>query len=1111
MKNSEHILAVEENRAENCGQQMRLVLAGCFAIVGLFIIGRHNYLLFHALVELGAVAVAWSVFFLVWNARRLKTPPAFVMLGIGYMIVGALDLLHTLAYEGMGVFPGAGTDLATQLWIAARFIETAALLLFLLCFNAGGFCRWGGHALTVAAVIMLGGLFAWDFFPECFNTETGLSPFKIASEYVVMGVLAGSVFLTYRKRKLIGRTVALFLSGAMLVTIVSEFCFTLYASPFGTANMIGHLFKVVSFMLIYRALIVESLERPMETLAHGLRKETERYARIIETAVDGFWIVDMQGQICDANAAAERMTGLPRNTLLSMRINDIEANESVEETGRHMKMVVKKGHDLFETRHRHKDGSVLDVEVSCSFLPYDNGQFIVFVRDISERKIAETRLKFHAALSEQVSDAIIATDLDLNITSWNSAAERIYGWPAHEALGKHVDKLLKTVWLDQQLEEAQQTINETGTWEGEVRQKSRDGRKLIVEASVSWFYDTNGARIGGVTVNRDITDRKNAEDLLRASEERYRSFVQHTSEGVYLLMLDDPIDVSLPIETQVDALYDRAYVAECNDAFAKMYGLKSGSELLNKPLIEFHGGKDHPVNRAEVRNFVESGYNVVDEETEETGADGGTRWFSNATVGIVENGMLIRMWGTQTDITDRKKAARMVQESEARYRGIVSVLPDLLFSIDAELRFTDVQTSVPEMLLAPADEIVGKTAWDILPPDIARLTDEKVRATLKGGKMQVYHYALDIRGITKECETRMVPCGNGDVLSIVRDVTEAREIDRRLRESEERYNAIVNDQTELICRFDVKGMLVFVNDAYCDYFGLPADELLGRSLFRFVPEKDRDFVEQQFLSLTREQPVTNYEHEVIDADGQNRWMDWTDRAIFNDRGDVRAYQAVGRDITERKTLEQSLMKASEREQIHLAQELHDGLCQDLKGLEIQAALLEDGIVDNHKDLKALAADLSEGINLAVRRAYGITQGMFPIDLETRGFSEALRDLAEKTTYHRETRLLISVQDNLSPQNQSQAHQLYRIVQEAMNNALQHSNATEIELIWREKNGWKLLSVRDNGIGIGNKKHKAPGGLGLQVMSSRAQSINADLAVRDREKCGTEVLVRLKNE
>ena len=834
--------AGRENRHANCGQQMRLVLAGCFAIVGLFIIGRHNYLLFHALVELGAVAVAWSVFFLVWNARRLKTPPAFVMLGIGYMIVGALDLLHTLAYEGMGVFPGAGTDLATQLWIAARFIETAALLLFLLCFNAGGFCRWGGHALTVAAVIMLGGLFAWDFFPECFNTETGLTPFKIASEYVVMGVLAGSVFLTYRKRKLIGRTVALFLSGAMLVTIVSEFCFTLYASPFGTANMIGHLFKVVSFMLIYRALIVESLERPMETLAHGLRKETERYARIIETAVDGFWIVDMQGQICDANAAAERMTGLPRNTLLSMRVNDIEANESVEETGRHMKMVVKKGHDLFETRHRHKDGSVLDVEVSCSFLPYDNGQFIVFVRDI----------------------------------------------------------------------------------------------------------------------------------------------------------------------------------------------------------------------------------------------------------------------------TDRKNAALRIEESEARYRGIVNALPDLLFCIDHELRFKDVQTLVPEMLLAPPGEIIGKTVWEILPPIVAGLTEKKVRDTLEANEIQIYNYTMDVYGETKEWESRMVPYRKGEVLAIVRDITEQRRTALDLAAEHAKLEAVFNASPDILVLKDKDSVYQRVNPTFCSFIGKDRRDIIGRTDYDLFPKEEaRQYIAGD-AAVVQNGVREDEEWQVSGQIGQ-RWIQVIKTPVCNADGQPQGVLCTGRDISEHYRLKNLLLNASQKEQEKLAVELHDGLCQDLKGLEIQAALLEDGIVDNHKDLKALAADLSEGINLAVRRAYGITQGMFPIDLETRGFSEALRDLAEKTTYHRETRLLISVQDNLSPQNQSQAHQLYRIVQEAMNNALQHSNATEIELIWREKNGWKLLSVRDNGIGIGNKNHKAPGGLGLQVMSSRAQSINAGLAVRDREKCGTEVLVRLKNE
>ncbi len=839
VKNMEYLLTGE---GKNGTDKLRLVLPGCFAIIGLFIIGRHNYLLFHVLVEMGAVAVAWSVFLLIWSARRLKTPPAFVMLGIGCMIVGTLDLLHTLAYEGMGVFPKAGANLATQLWIAARFMETAALILFLLCFDVGGLCRWGGHLLTIAAVIMLVGIFVWDFFPVCFNAETGLTLFKITAEYIVMGALAGSMVLTYRKRELIGRTFALFLSGAMLTTILSEFCFTLYTSPFGTANMIGHLFKVVSFILIYRALIVESLERPMETLAHGLRKESERYARIIETAVDGFWMVDMRGRICDVNAAAERMTGLPRDTLLSMRINDIEVNESPEETGRHMKMVVEKGHDLFETRHGHKDGSFLDVEVSCSFLPHDKGQFIAFVRDI----------------------------------------------------------------------------------------------------------------------------------------------------------------------------------------------------------------------------------------------------------------------------TDRKTATRMVEESEARYRSIVSALPDLLFCIDDALRFKDVQTSMPEMLLAPPHEIVGKTVWEILPPGVAGLTEKKVRATLETNEIQVYHYTMNICGETKAWESRMVPYGKGEVLAIVRDITEQKQMASDLAAEHTKLEAIFKASPDILVLKDNDSVYQRVNPTFCSFIGREDRDIVGRTDQDLFPEEDARNYMAGDAAVVQTGVWENEEWQVAGSMGR-RWFQVIKTPVCSADGQSLGVLCTGRDITEHRRLKNLLLNASQKEQEKLALELHDGLCQDLKGLEIQATLLEDGLVDNNHDLKELAADLSKGINLAVRKAYGITQGMIPIDLGARGFGEALRDLAEKSAHDRETRLLISVRDDLSPQNQSQANQLYRIAQEAMTNALQHSKATEMELIWREEKGWKLLSVRDNGIGMGNRNHKSAGGLGLQVISSRAQSIDAFLTVRNLEKGGTEVLVRLKNE
>ncbi len=103
-------------------RRARLVL-GLGVLSGAFLLSRYNYLLFHSLVELGAVAVAWSVFLLMWNAQRLNTLPGFVIVGIAYAFVGGLDLLHTLAYKGMGVFSYDGADKATQLWIAARYLE----------------------------------------------------------------------------------------------------------------------------------------------------------------------------------------------------------------------------------------------------------------------------------------------------------------------------------------------------------------------------------------------------------------------------------------------------------------------------------------------------------------------------------------------------------------------------------------------------------------------------------------------------------------------------------------------------------------------------------------------------------------------------------------------------------------------------------------------------------------------------------------------------------------------------------------------------------------------------------------------------------------------------
>ncbi|MBE9167284.1 PAS domain S-box protein [Pleurocapsales cyanobacterium LEGE 06147] len=148
-------------------------------------------------------------------------------------------------------------------------------------------------------------------------------------------------------------------------------------------------------------------------------------------------------------------------------------------------------------------------------------------------------------------------------------------------------------------------------------------------------------------------------------------------------------------------------------------------------------------------------------------------------------------------------------------------------------------------------------------------------------------------------------------LELEGEIAERRKLETALRQSEERYRAIVEDQTELIARLMPEGTLTFVNQAYCRYFGREKEELIGNSYKSFLFLEDQQRSERLLKSLTKENPVETIEHRVI-VNGEIRWMQWSNRAIFDQQGNLIEFQAVGRDTTKRKQAEQALQ---ERESI----------------------------------------------------------------------------------------------------------------------------------------------------------------------------------------------------
>ena len=249
-----------------------LISAAGVSIAALYLLSRINYLLFHSSVEVFSIVIAFAIFAVAWNARRIMDCNYLLFIGIACLFVGGVDLLHTLAYEGMGVFLENGANLATQLWIATRYMLSFSL--FAALFFANRKFRpnavMAGYFITTA--LILGSIFYWGNFPQAFVDGVGLTSFKVISEYVISFILVCSIALLIRKRSEFSGDVVKLMVAAMAVSIAAEMTFTLYTDVFGIANVIGHLLIVVSFYLIYKALIETGLTKPYNLLFHDLKQ-----------------------------------------------------------------------------------------------------------------------------------------------------------------------------------------------------------------------------------------------------------------------------------------------------------------------------------------------------------------------------------------------------------------------------------------------------------------------------------------------------------------------------------------------------------------------------------------------------------------------------------------------------------------------------------------------------------------------------------------------------------------------------------------------------------------------------------------------------------------------
>ncbi len=241
-------------------------------VIGLFFISNYSYLLFHSLIEIFAILVASAVFVIGWNS--VSENRFFKFVGVSYIFIAAIDILHTLSYSGTGIFPGYDANLPTQLWILARYIEASVLLIAPYIMNKKIEKNYLVLVFSVIVGFSLVSIFL-GIFPVCFVVGEGLTLFKITSEYVIAGILVLAAYSYYVRQEKFDSSVLNLIYGSIALTIAAEMAFTLYADPYGLANMLGHYLRFASYYLIYKAIVQSSLVRPFEVMFRDLKQSEQ--------------------------------------------------------------------------------------------------------------------------------------------------------------------------------------------------------------------------------------------------------------------------------------------------------------------------------------------------------------------------------------------------------------------------------------------------------------------------------------------------------------------------------------------------------------------------------------------------------------------------------------------------------------------------------------------------------------------------------------------------------------------------------------------------------------------------------------------------------------------
>jgi len=522
-----------------------------------------------------------------------------------------------------------------------------------------------------------------------------------------------------------------------------------------------------------------------------------------------------------------------------------------------------------------------DYLITDRIIRWYDGRYVrfEFAIDITELKQTKKQIEYQSELVDRVSDAIISTDPDFKIKSWNKAAENIYGFRAKEAIGKHMKNLADVKYIEEDRKKVLDTLFRKGYWKGETLQKRKDGKLINVYSSVNCIKDKDGNFLGVVTVNRDVTEQKKMQDALKVAEIKYRTVADNTYDFEFWL---DPEENFVYVSPSCERI--TGY---------KMKDFLSNSSLRNTIVYPYDSALFLAHSQQEMKKKKPGSleFRIIHK-------NGSIRWISHACQPIYDkNKNYLGVRGSNRDITEHKKDQQKINELSK----FPSENPSPVFRVNKK-GIILYANEASKSILDDWKCFESKKAPDKIKKQVNQILESNKSGTIEiNSKNQIFLFNI-------------VPIIKSDYVNFYGlDITDVKTAEKLIKKSEERFR--LAQRAAEIGSWDwnvITGDLIW-SDQIEPMFGFKKGKF-GKTYEAFldcIHPDDRQFVIDSVNACLEKDEEYDIEHRIIWPDGSVHWVRETGDVIrYKDGKPVRMLGIV-QEITDRKKNEEQIKKLNE--------------------------------------------------------------------------------------------------------------------------------------------------------------------------------------------------------